>query len=108
MTTEESSLFYNNKYSFTEFKNVGKCYNLSFTTKCNSLSEFRNFASRTEKTKIKKKIVYNNSINLYNTLLTIYFNQYNNIANKEKEDMDKKYDPSNLLIKDYRFIKSKK
>ena len=51
LTTEESSLFYNNKYSFTEFKNVGKYYNLSFTTKCNSVNEFRNFAPRTEKTK---------------------------------------------------------
>ena len=42
--------------------------------------------------------MYNNAINLCNTLLTIYSNQYNNITNKEKEDMDKKYDPSILLI----------
>ena len=42
--------------------------------------------------------MHNNVINLYNTLLTIYFNEYNNITNKEKEDIDKKYDPTILLI----------
>ena len=47
------------------------------------LNELRNLALRTEKTKVKKHIVYNNAINLYYTLLTIYFNQYNNIANKK-------------------------
>ena len=72
------------------------------------LNEFRNFAPRTEKTKIKKKIVYNNAVNLYNTLLTIYFNQYNNITDEEKEKIDEKYNPNNLLIKGYRFIESKK
>ena len=50
----------------------------------------------------------NKAINLYNTLLTIYFNQYNDIANKEKQDMDKKYYPSNLLVKGYRVIQLKK
>ena len=49
----------------------------------NGLNELRNLALRTEKTKIKKHIVYNNAISLYYTLLTIYFNQYNNIANKK-------------------------
>ena len=60
-----------------------------------------------KKRKLKRKL-YNNAINLYHTLITIYFNQYNNIVNKEKEDMVIKYDPSNLLIKGYRFIESKK
>ena len=49
-----------------------------------------------KKKKIEKKIVYNNTEKLYNTLLTIYFNQYNNIA--DKEHMDKKYDPENLFL----------
>ena len=40
--------------------------------------------------------MYNNFQKLYNTQLTIYFNQYNNIADKER--MDKKYDPENLLL----------
>ena len=60
-----------------------------------------------KKRKLKRRL-YNNAINLYHTLITIYFNQYNNIVNKEKEDMVIKYDPSNLLIKGYRFIELKK
>ena len=60
-----------------------------------------------KKRKLKRRL-YNNAINLYHTLITIYFNQYNNIVNKEKEDMVIKYDPSNLLIKGYSFIESKK
>ena len=60
-----------------------------------------------KKRKLKRKL-YNNAINLYHTLISIYFNQYSNIVNKEKEDMVIKYDPSNLLIKGYRFIESKK
>ena len=59
-------------------------------------------------TKTKKKIVYNNVIKLYNILLTIYFNDYNNTANEEKEKMSEKYNPNNLLIKGYTFIESKK
>ena len=35
------------------------------------LNDFRNFGSPTEKTKPKRKISYNNTEKLYNTLLTI-------------------------------------
>ena len=48
---------------------------------------------------MKKKIMYGNAINLYNKLLSIYFNEYNSIENKIKEDIAKKYDLSDLLIK---------
>ena len=34
--------------------------------------------------------MYKNAINLYNTLLAIYSNYYNNIIDEEKEEMDKK------------------
>ena len=61
------------------------------------LNDCRNFIPCAEKSKIKKKILYNNGEKLYNTLLTIYFNQYNNIA--DKEHMGKNYDPENLLLK---------
>ena len=60
------------------------------------------------KTEMKKEIEYKNAINLYNKLLNIYFNEYNSIKNEIKEDMAKKYDPSDLLIKGYRFIDLKK
>ena len=47
------------------------------------LYDFRNFAPRTVKTKMKKKIVYKNAENLYNKLLTIYFNDYSYIKDKK-------------------------
>ena len=56
----------------------------------------------------KKFIVYNTAKNLYKKLLNIYYNDYNNITDKEKEEMGEKYDPRNLLIKGFRFIDSKK
>ena len=70
------------------------------------LNDFRNFVPRTEETEIKKKIVYNTAWKLYNKLLSTYFNQYNNIANKEH--MDEKYDPANLLLQGQRFNLLKK
>lgn len=72
------------------------------------LNKFINFSPRTQKTIIENKIVYNNAIHLYNALLTIYLNQYNSITNKEKEDIDKKYDVSKLLTTGYRFNLSTK
>ena len=57
---------------------------------------------------MKKKSMYNNAINLYIKLLKIYFNDYNNIRNEKKEDMGKKYEPSNLLFVRYKFIESEK
>ena len=68
------------------------------------LNGFISLVPQTVKTKMKKETVYNNAINLYNKLLSIYLNQYNGTKNEIKEDMAKKYDPSNLLIKGYRFI----
>ena len=56
LTTDESSPFYNSKYSFIEFGNVGKYCNLSFTIKYDrlrlfyhQLNEFRNCDPRTQK-----------------------------------------------------------
>ena len=54
-----------------------------------------------------KKVVYHNAIKLYNTLLSIHFNDYNNITDEEKQKMDENYNPNNLVIKSYRFIESK-
>ena len=38
--TDKSSLVYDRKYSFAEYRNVGKYYNLSFKTKCDRLLLF--------------------------------------------------------------------
>ena len=51
---------------------------------------------------------YNNAKNLFDKLLSIYYNDCINIPDKEKEDMGEIYDPSKLLIKGYRFVESKK
>ena len=63
-----------------------------------------------EQGKDKKKIAYHDAIKLYNTLLSIYFNDYNNISDekKKKENMGEKHNPNNLLIKGYRFLESRK
>ena len=49
--------------------------------------------------------MYKNATSLYNKLLAIYFKEYTSIADEEKEDMDKKYDPKNLFIKGIKFDK---
>ena len=51
------------------------------------LEEFKKFAPRKAKAKAKKKIVYNNTKNLYSILLSIYYNDYNYITDEEKEKM---------------------
>ena len=43
--------------------------------------------------------MYNNVLNLYNKLLSIYFNDYTNITNEKKEVMCERYDPNNFLLK---------
>ena len=79
-------------------------YNNYLTLFKQRLKEFKKFTPRTVKTKKNKKIVYNNARKLYSKLLSIYYNDYNDVTDEEKEGMGKKYDPINLLIKGQRFI----
>ena len=72
------------------------------------LEEFKQFTPEKAEIKDKKKIAYHNAIKLYNTLLSIYFNDYNNISDEKKENMGGKYNPNNLPIKGYRFLESRK
>ena len=48
------------------------------------------------KTQNNKKIVYNNARKLYSKLLSIYYNDYDDITNKEKKEWVK-----NLILKIY-------
>ena len=48
--------------------------------------------------------MYKNVRELYSKLLSIYYNDYNNITDEENKKMGKKYNPKNLLIKAQRFI----
>ena len=43
--------------------------------------------------------MYNNARKLYSKLVNIYYNDYNDITDEEKERMGKKYVPKNLFIK---------
>ena len=72
------------------------------------LEEFNQFTPQKSKTKVKKKTVSNNTKKLYNKLLSIYYDDYNDITDEEKEKMGEKYNPKNILLKGQRFIESKK
>ena len=68
LTINESSLFYNSKYTFSEFKNVAKYEDKSLKPRYNSftlfkqqLKEFKRFTTKTVKTRMKKKIVQRNA-----------------------------------------------
>ena len=50
------------------------------------------------------KVVYTNARELYGKLLNIYYHDYNDILDEEKERVDIKHNPKNLLIKGQRFI----
>ena len=60
------------------------------------------------KTKAKKRTVYIDGKKLYSKLLSIYYDDYNDIIDEEKEYMGEKYNSKNLLLKGQRFIESKK
>ena len=76
LTTAEPSLISNNKYSFSEFKNVEKYVK-------QWLKEFKKFTPRTVKTKKNKKIMYSIARKLYSKR-SIYYNDYNDITDEEK------------------------
>ena len=101
LTTDESSLFYNNKYRFIEFKNVGKYMDDSLVSRYSNylapfkqrFEEFKKLTPRILKTKAKKRTVYNNAKKLYSILLSNYYDDYNDIIDEEKEKMGEKYNP---------------
>ena len=72
------------------------------------LEEFEKFTPRKLKTKAKNRTVYNNVRNIYYKLLSIYYDDYKDNTDEEKEKMGEKYDPKNLLLKVRKFIESKK
>ena len=49
--------------------------------------------------------MYKNAVNLYNTLLVMYFGDCNDIKNDEKNEIHKKHDPNNLFLKVYKYDK---
>ena len=60
------------------------------------MKEFTKFNPRTVKTKSNMKIVYKNARELYSKLLSIYYNDDNDITDEEKKDRLK-----NIILKIY-------
>ena len=52
--------------------------------------------------------MYNDAKKLYSKLLSIYYDDYDNVTDEEKERMGEKYNSKNLLLKGQRFIELKK
>ena len=93
LTIDKSSLFYNSKYNFNEFKSIGKyegeylesSHNNCLTLFKQGFKEFEKVTPQTMKTKKSKKVVYKNARELYSKLLSIYYNDYNDIKDEEKK-----------------------
>ena len=51
--------------------------------------------------------MYKNARELYSKLISIYYDDYNDITDEEKKRMSKKCDPKNLVIKGQRFNEEK-
>ena len=47
--------------------------------------------------------MYKHVTSLYNQLLAIYFKEDNNIIGEKKEEIEEKYDPSNLLLEGFKY-----
>ena len=105
LTIDKLSLFYNNEYTFNEFKNIGKHVDKSLESvhinNCltpfkQRLTEFEKVTPPTVKTKNNKKIVFKNARELYSKLRSIYYNDYNDITDEEKKRWLK-----NMILKIY-------
>ena len=51
--------------------------------------------------------MYKNARELYSKLISIFYNDYNDITDEEKKRMSKECDPKNLVIKGQRFNEEK-
>ena len=56
----------------------------------NDWKNFKNYSTKIE-TKVKKETVYSNAKKLYSKLLSIYYDDYNDITDEEKEKIDKTF-----------------
>ena len=84
---KELDLVYNKKLSFYKYYDINNFKRNSIDSKYNELADFHGdldkfniIEPRKESINEKKIRVKNNSEKLYNELLQIYFNQYNNLS----------------------------
>ena len=86
--TVKSKLLHDSKYRFSDYRMLENIIifllreKMIYCSFYHRLNEFRHLVPRTKRIKIKRKSVYKNTANLYNTMPTIYFNDYNNITDE--------------------------
>ena len=104
-----SNLIYNIKY-YIEYYNITNFNSLSLTSKYpillslySDLNKFNNLNPHKESTKEKKATVHENTSEIYNEYLEIYFNEYKALLDAQTKKLGKKYDPINLFLETYTY-----
>ena len=82
------------KFSNCSFKSKYSCLVKFF----NNLSKFKKLKTIKQKAGKKKASAYSE---LYNNLLGIYYNEYNELSDAQRRKLDDNYDPKNLIPKGY-------
>ena len=108
----KSELMYDANHSFYKYyRDNNKFDNLSFKSNCSFLANFfgdldkiNKLKSQKEKAEKKKVNVYNKASDLHNDLLAIYFNEYNELPDAQRNKMEHKYDPTKLFLETYNYV----
>ena len=105
-----SNLIYNNKYSFYEYYNIKHFNSLSLPSIYpillsfySNLNKFNNLNPQKQSTNWKKATLYDNTSELYNEYLEIYFDEHNVLSDGQKRKLGKKYDSINLFLETYSY-----
>ena len=101
-------LIYNSKYTFYEYHGINGFNDLSFESKYNDLvlrhqvlKKFDSPEPHKGHTKEKKSIVNGKVSKLYNEILEIYFDQYNNFSVAKTKRIGFKHYLKNFFLEDY-------
>ena len=94
--------FYKYYHDSKKFNNISYKLNYSFLTIfLKVLNKFTKL--KPQKEKKKKKNVYDAASESYNELLETYFDEYNELSDAKRKNIELKYDPNNLFLKTYNY-----
>ena len=101
-----STLIYDSKHSFYPYLNIKSFSTFSPTSKYSILLLFFNDLNKfnslnPQSIKERKVSVYDNTPELYNEYLEIYFGQYMALLDARKRKLENKYNPINLFLDTY-------
>ena len=68
-----------------------------------NLNKFNNLNPQKQSTNWKKATLYDNTSELHNEYLEIYFDEYNALSDGQKRKLGKKYDSTNLFLETYSY-----